>query len=280
MKDYSQYKLNVKKSPYDPNVYKAKLYLKVVELPETFDMRDVFNAHFPVFDQGDQGSCAACAGTSMRQYQEFVDVLLLKKLSEQFVYNNREDLSEEGMDMQNLMEILYKVGICLNSLCDYGDPSIPSLQAYKDALKRLTRGYAKVNSIQEFKLALYTQGPCVIAVPVYNYGKRIWFERAGDEFLGGHALCCVGWTKDGFIIRNSWGDDWSDNGYTIMPFTDFNLIWEVWTAIDAPTQQETTTAAPETTLPPEPDKKSWWDKYWWTIAIGITVIGVAIAIIF
>jgi len=31
---------------------------------------------------------------------------------------------------------------------------------------------------------------------------------------GGHAVCVVGYTKQGtFIVRNSWGDGWGDNGF-------------------------------------------------------------------
>jgi len=30
---------------------------------------------------------------------------------------------------------------------------------------------------------------------------------------GGHAVCIVGYTKDHFIIRNSWGPTWGDKGF-------------------------------------------------------------------
>lgn len=30
---------------------------------------------------------------------------------------------------------------------------------------------------------------------------------------GGHAVCLVGYSKDGFIVRNSWGTDWGDRGF-------------------------------------------------------------------
>jgi hypothetical protein len=257
MKDFSQYKLNVKKSPFDPRTYKAAKFLKAYTFPAELDMRDVFDKYFPIFDQGSQGSCAACAGTAMRQWQEYIDTTLTLKLSEQFIYNNREELGEEGMYMQNLMSILFKVGVCLDKLCIYGDLKKPTAEAYRDALKRLVKGYAQIESIDEFKQALYSQGPCVIAVPVYNYTERMWYQRAGDQFLGGHAMCCVGYTKDGFIIRNSWSDEWGQKGYAIMPYNDFPWIWETWTTIDADTN--TSTLSPTTTPKPEPKKKlSWW----------------------
>ena len=34
-----------------------------------------------------------------------------------------------------------------------------------------------------------------------------------DDEPGGHAICLVGYTADAFIIRNSWGAGWGDNGF-------------------------------------------------------------------
>jgi hypothetical protein len=282
MKDFSKYKLNVKKSPHDPRVYKAKHHLKAIVLPEVLDYRDVFDRYFPVIDQGEQGSCAACAGTAMRQYQEFVDTGLIKKLSEQFIYNNREGLGEEGMYMKDLMRILYKVGVCLNKLCPYGNTEPPTAQAYKDALKRVIQGYARVDTIEELKVALYLQGPCPIAVPVYNYGNRMWYRRAGDGLLGGHAMCCVGYNAEGFIIRNSWSTEWADRGYTILPYGDFECIWEEWTAIDAPTK--TTTIEPTTTVESitttEEQEKTEWPMVFFVFGIiGIVVTTIIVLIV-
>jgi C1A family cysteine protease len=61
-------------------------------------------------------------------------------------------------------------------------------------------------------------------------------------------MAIVGWDTEGFIIRNSWGDDWNDDGHTIFPYTDWGLQWEVWTAID------------DTTPIPIP-KLSWWKRF-------------------
>jgi len=274
MKDFSKYKLNVQRSPFDPRIYKARQYLRAIVLPEILDYRDVFDKYFPVIDQGSQGSCAACSGTGMRQYQEYLDTGLLKKLSEQFVYNNREDTSEDGMYIKDLMRILYKVGICLNDLCDYNSTHKPTEAAYKDALKRLIQGYAEVNTIMELRTALFTQGPCVIAVPVYNYTEHMWCQELGERFLGGHAMCCVGYNKEGFIIRNSWGTDWGQKGYCVLPYSDFDLIWETWTCIDAPTVTE----APETTQ--VPDESWWYENKWWIITMTILAVSSILWMIF
>lgn len=34
-----------------------------------------------------------------------------------------------------------------------------------------------------------------------------------NTIRGGHAVCLVGYTKDYFIVRNSWGNNWGDKGF-------------------------------------------------------------------
>jgi C1A family cysteine protease len=35
---------------------------------------------------------------------------------------------------------------------------------------------------------------------------------------GGHAICLVGYTEDHFIVRNSWGEKWGDNGFAYASY--------------------------------------------------------------
>ncbi len=43
--------------------------------------------------------------------------------------------------------------------------------------------------------------------------------RAAD----GHAVAIIGYTREGFIIQNSWGDKWGSKGFAVLPYEDWML---------------------------------------------------------
>lgn len=92
--------------------------------------------------------------------------------------------------------------------------------------------YAFVGSDIALKQALIANGPCIGGLYCYNSTNEFWNKQPGNELLGGHAICIVGYNKDGFIIRNSWGSYWGQGGYTLMRYEDFKKFFEIWTIID------------------------------------------------
>ena len=233
MIDANKYSFNLQPSPIDERDFLLEtIYPEAVELPEIWDLRPQMR---PVRDQGRQGTCSAQTVSAMKEWQEFIDIGFKTYMSPQFVYNLRENQHSEGMYPRNTMEIIYKIGIVPEKEYVYGR-FIPITDELKNkAQKYKIQGYAQINTIDSLKKALFANGPCYIAFPVYNANKPDFWnpDFVGQKMQGGHAVCVAGYLKDRFIIRNSWSTQWGEGGYCFYPFNTFGMHWEIWTAIDA-----------------------------------------------
>lgn len=202
-------------------------------LPEVYDPRTEL---LGVRDQGAQGSCVAEATAAMKERQEASDSDFHEYMSPQFIYNLRPNKGIVGMYPRNAMDILRNIGIVPEQEYPYG--KIEDLQNAPDSLKGIAKNYsidsyAYVNTIDGLKRAVQANGACVFCIPVYNFSEIPWRAKTlGQGVLGYHAVAAIGWNKDGFILRNSWGKSWAQSGYTIFPFGDWGMQSEVWTALD------------------------------------------------
>ena len=90
--------------------------------------------------------------------------------------------------------------------------------------------YAKIPSIIAIKFAIITNGPCMGVLPVYNSDSidEFWNEKFGN-LEGYHAVAIVGYTENGLILRNSWGKQYGEDGYSLLLNRDLNKFLEVWT---------------------------------------------------
>ena len=43
-------------------------------------------------------------------------------------------------------------------------------------------------------------------------------KNLNENYVGNHAMILVGWTKDGFIMQNSWGEEYGNHGRAILPY--------------------------------------------------------------
>jgi len=114
---------------------------------------------------------------------------------------------------------------------------------FKEALKHLVHKgvksdqgiikiekYAMVKSLIALKQALLLNGPCVAGLFVRDPEAYEFWK--GKNNYGGHAIAIVGYNKDGFIIRNSWGTRYGEQGYALLRYQDFDKILECWTIVD------------------------------------------------
>ena len=219
---------------------------KTGSLPKSLDMRRNFSR---IKSQGEVNSCTAFAVTSVYEY-----IMGLKgnkeQLSERFLYYNsrvfanrrlgnpEDQILDEGSSYFDALKSLGDVGISSNLLCQYGAGDIinekPSDAAYEDAKARLVTE-AKGVKIQEqdIKSALSDGYPVMVSVRLYESfasgsngfiplptAKEIAEEKKLAEHSS-HAMVICGYSDDDkvFIVRNSWGTAFGDNGYCYMPYS-------------------------------------------------------------
>jgi C1A family cysteine protease len=206
------------------------------KLPKEFDLRPYCQ---PVRSQGSRGTCAAFTASAIKEYQETVQSDWKGYMSPNSVYFYRSTKPGSGMYGRNVMEILKNQGICTENYFPYtkDEPESIPKKAVEEMKHFKISSYAKVTTIEGCKTSLYKNGPLYISFPVYRNGTTQFWKplKQGEKSVGGHAVAIVGWTKDSFIIRNSWGDGWADDGHVLYPFKDFGCHYEIWTTIDADT---------------------------------------------
>ena len=89
--------------------------------------------------------------------------------------------------------------------------------------------YGVENNIDYIKHEIYRWGPVSAGFRVYTnfytFNPKLetyeWDKQ--EPQVGGHAVVIVGWTEDSWIIRNTWGEKWGDNGYFYMKFNQCGL---------------------------------------------------------
>jgi len=224
---------------------KFKTFAKVT-LPQTVDLRSQFP---PVYDQGNLGSCTANALCAVHEF-ETVDENIDKgfKPSRLFLYYNERLVEntineDSGALLSDGIKCMKRYGVCSEKYCPYVIEKFtqrPSPQAYADALKQKVVTASNIHQdVTSMKTSLYNKNPFVVGIAVYSSFESEEVAKTGmvpmpsdnEECLGGHAIVCVGYTKDHWIMRNSWGSSWGDKGYFYLPYLyllDSNLSSDLW----------------------------------------------------
>jgi len=246
-----QYPNILSRSPIDNRdwIYEGLVLTIPVSLPKEFDLRTYLG---PVRDQGNRGTCAAFSAACIKEYHEKIDNPdnFSGYMSPDSIYFYRSNKPQEGMYLRDVMSILSKRGTAREEFCPYSsvEPRSLSKECVADASRFVIKGYAQINTVSAAKQALMTSGPLLFAFPYYENGLAEFWKPKG-QLAGGHAVTCVGWNENGFILRNSWGPKWNGDGHVIFRYEDFGLHWEIWSCVDAETVWEIPKPVP---VPPKP----------------------------
>lgn len=183
-----------------------------LDLPEVYDYREFLSK---ILDQGSDPICVPCSLSTWINWRiNMVDGGKKdNKVNLKQIFKNAGGASD-GMTYKDALSYLRHNGVSTSA----GNVTIAE--------------YAMIKNIVSLKDAIITNGPCFAALPVYDdSGYEKFWDKSRGYLKGGHAIAVVGWTDEGFIIRNSWGTSFGEKGYTILPYKQFGSFLELWTIL-------------------------------------------------
>ena len=238
----NKYKLNLK---IERGMYpeKVKNFTNKSKTLNIVDLRPKINV---MYDQGELGSCTANA-----LCYSFINNDPSFKPSRLFLYYNSRaldnNISEDaGSTLTQGINALKIYGVCSEQLWSYNISNFtikPPTNAYAQALDHQIISSSRVlQTLSSLQGCLTSGQPFVVGILVYSSFVSNAVAKTGnvpmpnvskEQFLGGHAVVCVGYndTKKVWIMKNSWGSGWGDNGYFYLPYNyllRFGLSGDIW----------------------------------------------------
>ena len=267
---------NVVREPLDNRDFIASVP-STISLPDKVDLRQWAG---PIEDQLRTGSCTANATVSA------LEILLQRAgkfahLSRLFVYYNERESYESlrgkdgGAYLSDGFKVCAQLGVCTEPVWDFIEANVnvkPSDAAYQAALTQKVTKYERVaalgnpltaaQQVLRIKAMLAMGYPVTISMAVMNtiFDMTGTLDDKTCQYLtpmtnpftqsaGGHAMNVVGYNRNGFIVENSWGAGWGDNGYFILGFEVLAKDgFDAWTC----TEFAGVSFAPDWSYQPEP----------------------------
>ena len=182
-----------------------------LDLPSFYSYEDVLPS---VIDQGDDPICVPCSISAYLNWRENLKDGEPRdngiKLFEIYGWKTTQG---DGMTFKEAFYHLRRSGV----------------SSKKGKLK--IGEYALIRNAIELRYAILANGPCFGALPVYNNSDYFWRKSGSQRVMGYHTIAIVGYTETGFIIRNSWGRGFGENGYTHLNTEEASKLLEAWSIV-------------------------------------------------
>jgi hypothetical protein len=231
-------------SPLDARDYPARNWLAMGVRPLKYEPP----RFMPVKNQGTYNCCVGEALALALSYFGQRAGGAAQEYASEYVYHRRRHPSQHGgagMYARYALADLCEGGApALQDLPRYVEYTTPERQAEAaalDALARPSRAQAYYSCATDSEVcdAIFQTGAAILGIDVklsfaFNFGRRVLPQvSATDMSLGHHAVCAVGYDETGILIQNSYGPEWGDKGFAVVPY-GYAGISERWGAIDRP----------------------------------------------
>jgi hypothetical protein len=250
-------------------------------LPTSFDWRN-YNGHSYIGDIRDQGSCGSCyafganaaaEGTynwAMGLYDgncvDFSESFIIWCLGTYGPYSAHFS-GCDGADYDYAeLEALTVEGVCLESSFPYTITDPGSCTHWGDP-RTVFSSWHRIpcNDVDAIKTAIMTYGVVDAAVyagsafqaysgGIYSDSNTTCYSSPCYYTPTNHAIALVGWDDNGgdgyWILRNSWGEGWGEDGYMRIKYTSARASCEVCYMVYASGPTPTPTVTPTATETP------------------------------
>lgn len=210
-------------------------------------------AHIPVLNQKTTNACTGFALASVlfhlqaaakRKAAECeVSPFMLYSMARRYDEFPGSPDADTGSSLRGAMKGWYKHGACASRL--WTDLTMPaptkanaaaSSDWWLDAVKRPLGAYYRVDtrSVTDMQVALNEIGVLYASAAAHGgWDEGVGVKKTSKKSLwtipqrpvlpddGAHAFAIVGYTREGFIIHNSWDTNWGSDGQAVLSYDDW-----------------------------------------------------------
>ncbi|MBC3869445.1 C1 family peptidase [Undibacterium oligocarboniphilum] len=220
-----------------------------------------------VLDQGSDGACTGFGLAAVINYLYWQRDAEHRQVSPRMIYHLAQFYDEwpgedySGSSCRGALKGWHKHGVCRRSLWPYTvrkDGSVPAFEAphagwAEDALQHTLGVYYRIekSDITAMQAAIAQTGAIYVSATIHAGWNQVRNLKqpfttlsqlpripAHSLHTGGHAFALTGYTEDGFVVQNSWGINWGQQGFAVLGYDDWlSHGSDVWTvAMGVPAQ--------------------------------------------